>query len=190
MSTLPARAPFETTAALGHLEAEPARVHGGLGESGRGRIDDVPACELPRGQVDRYPDVAVERAGRLPARVVAARLGQDPAAERVDHPGVLGDADELAGRDKAALRVLPAHERLEPCHAARRELYLRLVGDPKLVLVERGAQLRLELPPLHRPRAQRLAEDLVASAAALLRPVHREVGVVDQRIRVHATARR
>ena len=43
---------------------------------------------------------------------------------------------------QAAFRMLPARERLEARHPARRELHLRLVGDPELMLVEGGAELR------------------------------------------------
>ena len=171
---------------LRDLQAQPARVDAGLGQGRGRRVHHVAARELSRRQVHRQPDFLLERARHAPTRVVAARMREHEVAEFVDHPGVLRDADELAGGHEAALRMLPAHERLEPRHPARGELDLRLVGDPQLVLVERGAQLGLELLPLRRARAQRLAEDLVTGAAALLRAVHREVGVMDQRVGIRS----
>ena len=77
-------------------------------------------------------------------------------------------------------------ERLEPRHPPGGELDLRLVGDTQLAFVERRAQLGLELLPLRRACPQRLPEHLVAGAAALLRAVHRKVGVMDQRVGIRA----
>ena len=51
-----------------------------------------------------HADVAADRA--------AAGLVEHELADRHDQAGLLGQRDELAGRDEAALRVVPAHERL------------------------------------------------------------------------------
>ena len=49
----------------------------------------------------------------LPGHGALARLAQDPAADRQDRAVLLGDLDELARRDEAAVGMLPADERLE-----------------------------------------------------------------------------
>ena len=43
----------------------------------------------------------------------AAGLLEHPAADVEDEAGLLGDGDELGGRDVAARRVMPADQRLE-----------------------------------------------------------------------------
>ena len=74
------------------------------------RLDDRRAVELARRDVDRHAD-----AGRdlLPARAVVRGALQHPFADRVDEAGLLGDADELVGRDQLHVGPLPAHERFE-----------------------------------------------------------------------------
>ena len=50
--------------------------------------------------------------GRLPRRPrpLAQRLAVDPAGQRLDEPGLLGQRHEAVGRQKAALGVAPAHQ--------------------------------------------------------------------------------
>ena len=50
---------------------------------------------------------------RLPALHLAARLVEHPRADRHDEAGLLGDGDEVAGAEQAALGVLPAQQRLD-----------------------------------------------------------------------------
>ena len=47
---------------------------------------------------------------------MTASLAEHPAPERDDHVHLLGDRHERAREDEAALRVLPAHEGLDPEH--------------------------------------------------------------------------
>ena len=44
---------------------------------------------------------------------VAARFAQDPAADRDDQAGLLGERDEVERRHEPAVRVDPADERLD-----------------------------------------------------------------------------
>ena len=64
------------------------------------------------------------------------RLLQDPAAERHDQPGVLGERDEPVGAEHAVLRMQPAHQRLGAAHAAVAEVDQRLVLDEELAAVQ------------------------------------------------------
>ena len=68
-----------------------------------------------------------------------ARLAQDPLAHRHDQARVLGERDEGVGREEAALRVLPAHERLRADDRARREHDLGLEVEDELPVVRRRA---------------------------------------------------
>ena len=52
-------------------------------------------------------------AGALPGAELLQRGAQDEARQRLDQPGLLGERDELAGRQQALLGVQPAHERLD-----------------------------------------------------------------------------
>jgi hypothetical protein len=81
-------------------------------------------------------------------RQVGARALEEPAAERDDEAGLLGQRDEDIGRDRAALRVRPARERLDGADAAGRELDERLVVDLELVAGERALEVGLELEAL------------------------------------------
>ena len=56
-------------------------------------------------------------------------------------PGLLGERDEVVGADEAALRVVPAHERLDGVHPAVVQDGLGLVVERQLALLERAPQL-------------------------------------------------
>ena len=73
--------------------------------------------------------------------------------------------------------VLPAYERLDRRDRPAGELDDGLVDDPQLPLVDAAAQLGLGPQPGQHPLAQHVVEQLVAAAPALLRAVHRGVGV-------------
>ena len=75
------------------------------------------------------------------ARALAQRAVEHPAGQVGDQAGALGQRHELAGREQAARRVLPAHERLDADHRAGAQRDLRLVVQDELVLVDRAAQL-------------------------------------------------
>ncbi len=95
-------------------------------------------------------------------------------------PGLLGDADELVGRDELHVGTLPAHERFEVRRAARRERDDRLVVRDELVAVDRAPQRRLEVEAGRHEGLHALVEQLDAAAAAVLGAVHGGVGVADE----------
>ena len=82
------------------------------------------------GDVDGDREVV---AGLLPDAELLQRGAQDEARQRLDQPGLLGERDELAGRQQALLRVQPAHERLDADDRAGAELQLGLVVQHELV---------------------------------------------------------
>ena len=77
-------------------------------------------------------------------RGVLAGLAQHPVAERPDQAGLLGDSKEIARRQDAFARTLPAHQRLVAAQAAGGELELRLVEDDELVALQRQPQIALQ----------------------------------------------
>ena len=85
----------------------------------------------------------------------------------------------MAGAEQAALGVLPAHERLDPAHAAGAQLGLRLVVEHELAGLEGGAELAHQREPLAAVVVAPGEVDLVAGAHAL-GLVHRDVGALQQ----------
>ena len=110
-----------------------------------------------------------------------ARVAQHARAERLDHPGLLGDGNELGRRNHAAHRVAPAQQRLHGAGAARLQVDLRLVGEKELVLQQAAPHVRLELQPRLHARIHVGRVEPVRVAADLLGRVHRGVGLLDQR---------
>ena len=87
--------------------------------------------------------------GRVARGVPARRLGagdaQHALADGEDRAGLLGDRDELAGRDEPALGVVPARQRLDADDLAAVERDDRLVvGDQLVAELERAAQVVLD----------------------------------------------
>ena len=116
----------------------------------------------------------------------AARLVEHERADRHDQPGLLGQRDELARRDEAALGVVPAHERLGGDDVAGVEADDRLVLDGELAAVDRAAGARSLRPWRCRIAVvHRWLEARPAALAARLGLVHRDVGVADQLAGAH-----
>ena len=108
---------------------------------------------------------------------------QYPAADRDDQAGLLGDRDELVGRDHPALGVAPAQQRFQPDDTLVGEVDQWLVVQLELPTLDRVAQVRLDRHPLNQVIAQRDVEDLEPPAALLFGEVHRGVGVAQQLLR-------
>ena len=115
---------------LGDLEREPGGVGAGAGERAFEVVQERAVAELQRGDVDgdrRFVD-AVERPGR---ELVAGGF-DDPRADGDDGAGLLGDRDELAGREECVVDALPAQERFE-------------AGDGRVVGADDGLVVQDEL---------------------------------------------
>ena len=108
------------------------------------------------------------------------RVLQRPRADGHDHPGLLGDGDEVDGQDDAVALAVPPQERLGAHHPAVGEAHDRLVEELELVALDGLAQRGLEVEPGGDPLLQLVAEQLDAGAAEVLGPVHRGVGVAQQ----------
>ena len=99
--------------ALGDLQPQVDRVEAGAGEDLGDRRRQVAVGDLAGGEVDGDVERALVGALLVPLEDLAAGALLDPAADRLDQAAVLGDRDELAGVEQAALGVLPADQRLE-----------------------------------------------------------------------------
>ena len=129
---------------------------------------------------DRFTCTCERRRWRC-ADAPAHASSQHVAAERHDQAGLLGERDELERGDAAAVRMVPAHERLDGDGLAGGEVDDRLVLDDELALLDRALELGLEVVAAddrvaHRRRRRRAKRRL----AGLLGLVHRHVGVADQ----------
>ncbi len=118
--------------ALGQLQGQqlrrdPAALHGPAH-----RVPDGAALELRHGDVDRHRQAG--QALLMPGGDLCARRPQDPLADLDDEPGLLGDGDELVGREDAELRMAPAQQRLGAGDLAAGDLHFRLVEQHELAL--------------------------------------------------------
>ena len=135
------------------------------------------------------------------AQAAAWRHGllDDPLADRLDQAGLLRQRDEVERRHHAAVRVLPADQRLDaddrdalPALMQRGmragEVDHRLVVEDELVAVDRLAQPRDLLEPLL-DRLRPGGEHARRRGAGLLRLVVRGVGVLEQQVRLGGVER-
>ena len=105
--------------ALGQLERERLGRQARLAQRRLDVAGQLAARDLARRHVDRH--VQLLRPGQLaaPARELGAGGAQHVAAELGDQPALLGDGDEHGRRDRAALGMHPAGERLDRRAAGR-----------------------------------------------------------------------
>ena len=99
--------------ALGQLDHQAAGLEAGDRERVAHVLDQVALLQMAAGDVDRHAQ-PVAGGDRVTQRTdLRARVDQHPATELDDPAGFLGDRDERAGHHDAALRVIPAHQRLD-----------------------------------------------------------------------------
>ena len=156
--------------AFGDFELKTVRVEAGLRQDALHDVDEISAAELQRGDVDRDRDPR-------PRLAVETGAAQHPFAEVDDQARVLGDGDELSGRNLAADRVRPAAERFHRDDRLAAVVDDGLVGDPQLVLLDRGAQVVLDELALEQIGIHRGVVDASPVAALVLGAIERHVGV-------------
>ena len=133
-------------------------------------------AQLARGEVER--DVGPQ-ALRAPGGGLRDHGVDDPVADRLDQPAVLGGGDELAGRDHPALRVVPAQQRLDGDGGAAGDLEDRLVVQLELAAGQRPAQAGGERQ-LAGGAGVLAGGEADRSAAVALGLVERGVGALEQ----------
>ena len=139
------------------------------------RADHIVLLERARGQVDR------DRASRLaPLRAPATGLLQHPAVHGGDQGALLGDRDELVGREKSETGALPADQGLGADHPFVGQRHDRLVQDAKLVAGDGPAQGVAHRELGVHGQLHRAVEDRGTGLAADLRLVHGQVRLPQQ----------
>ena len=103
---------------------------------------------------------------------------QHVEAELDDQPALLGRGDELARRDAAVQRMLPAGERLEAGDGIVFQPHDRLVDDVDIARLQRLAELAVEIDAAAAHAEGRLVELHVVAAVAL-RLIDRGLGPAD-----------
>src|SRR3954469_19712271 len=168
--------------ALGDLEAEAAGLEAAARERPLHLAEELGPGELAARHVDGDAEVGGVREALAPGGDLGGRLLEHPAAERRDEAGLLGQADELGRADDAVAGTVPADERLDADQALVGDVEDRLVVDAELLALDGAAQVALGAQPDERVVAHLLVEELVAPASALLRLVHRGVGLAQHRL--------
>ena len=107
-------------------------------------------------------------------------LGDDPAPDRKDLAGLLGELEELAGEVEQVALGLPAEERLDPDRRSVVEVDDGLEVELQLVPALGAAEERGELAARGGRVEQLLAEGDHLAATRGLRGIHRDVGVPEQ----------
>ena len=142
------------------------------------------APELNRRDVDGEADVAGPACG-FPAGGV-----QHPFAELVDQAGVLGQRDELGGRNHAALRMAPAHQRLAAGDRVGLQVDAGLVVDLEAAVDQRLAQIDFQAAAGADLGLHVGFEEAIGAAAGGLGRIHRQIRVLQDPVDVGAVARR
>ena len=87
------------------------------------------------------------------------------------------------------LRIVPAQQRLGADDRAIGDTHDGLVMQPQRVFLDRGAQRAFQRVLLEAVLGKIRVEELVGVAAEFLRPVHRDVGVLEQALGIVAVVR-
>ena len=150
----------------------------------------VAVGDLAGGEVDRDVEGPLVGAQLVPLEHLAAGRLLDPAPDRHDQAGLLGDGMNSPGSSR------PRSGGSQRTSASRPAISPLAQGDDRLV-VERAARSRSSAWRRSRstssrrsaPRPHLGVEELAAGAAAFLGPVHGGVGVADQQVGVGRLAR-
>ena len=120
----------------------------------------------------------------VPLLHLPARRAQHPLADRHDQARRFGDRDELLWIEQAELGVLPPHQRLHRVHPLRVQVEDRLEVQHQLVGLHGTAQSGFQRQLLERTRVHGACVELERVAPLRLRAVHRDIGVLEQRLGV------
>ncbi len=146
-------------------------------------VDQARVAQLARGDVDEHVDRPAPF-GEGPADGLPARLLEDPAAERLEQPALLGDREELGGTEQAVVGVVPAQQGLGPEDRAGPQVDDGLEVEQELVALDAAAQGLLGGEPCDDTGPEVVVEHLDAVATPALGHVHGGVGVAQQLARL------
>ena len=117
----------------------------------------------------------------VPLAQVLKRSIDDPVPDRDDQASFFGERHELVGLQQPPDRMVPPHQRLVSLHRAGLDRHDGLVVQREFAAFDRDPQLVLGAMPIEGLGPERLVEHRVAAAPLILRCVHRDVGVAEQR---------
>ena len=134
-----------------------------------------------------HRDVQVERLVAVPVGSLAAGGPQHPFGERPDQPRLFGKRHEAARAQHPQVRMVPAHQRLDPDDAHGGGVEFRLVQQEQLAAGDGAQQPMLQLnplvalfPPLAAVKAEGRASlllGLVQCRVGHLEELHRLLGI-------------
>ena len=116
-------------------------------------------------------------------------MPQRPLPDGNDQPDLLGEGDELAGRNQSKLGMTPANQRLETLQGASLQVQGRLVEQLKLPERHGSPQVQLKLPAGLHARVHLRLEEAPAPPFLTLGTVEREIGIPEEGVRILAVAR-
>ncbi|MNZ67791.1 hypothetical protein D3C78_860470 [compost metagenome] len=164
--------------AFGNFQLQHGRVQRRVVEHLGDLLVKVTMAKQPAGNVHRNklqrPPLG------LPLHHLQAGLTQHPGVDIGDQPGALGNRDELPGRHQPALRMLPAHQRLDADHLAAEQVMHGLVIHPEFFLLQCPTQLPGGLDPLLGMGGQLFGVQRIARAAVALGLEQRRIGIAQQ----------
>ena len=163
---------------LGEFEGEVLGCERGLFERVAHVLDEVGIEELLGGDVDADRDAG--HPGCVPKGSLTACFAKDVPSDGQDEPGLFGERDEIVGFDLPFGGVVPAHESFEGFDVARVEFDERLIVHGELVVLERPAEVSVELVTFEELSLHVPGEGLVSVAPVGLGDVHRDVGPREQ----------
>lgn len=119
------------------LEVDEAWVHSRELEADSDIVDEVRVSDLARRHVCRDAQWLLAAGNqRRPTRGLPARLFKDSTTDGHDQSGVFERAQEVAGRDHSAPRVVPAQKPLTPDDSAAAQCDDRLEQESELTVLE------------------------------------------------------
>ena len=166
--------------ALGDLEDDVTRGRIVRGQQPGDEADESRLRELTQGQIDADLRPTAQAGGLLPPCAGLERLRQHQFPKRDDEPVLLGEGDERTRQGQAAVRMLPADERLGADEHPARKVDHRLEVQKELVALDGAAQVVLELDAFERTGPELVVEECTLAAPKLLCAVHRGVCFLQQ----------
>ena len=125
----------------------------------------------------------------MPCHLLLAGGPQHPKPQRDDDAAVFGQRNELRRRHHAEAWVPPADQGLDADHLLCRQIDLRLVLEEEFVARHRLQQAALQVHALLQLEVHVGGEKLERVLAEFLGPVHRGIGILQQRGTVSAVVR-